>query len=395
MIGYGWLDPLVEDKMLEEIMVVATKKPVYVYHRKFGMCITNIIFDNDDEIVNIINRIARSVNRRIDQQSPLLDARLVDGSRVNATIPPISLDGPTLTIRLFSENPLTVTDLLRFGTMSSELAAFLWTAVDGYFGVKPQNCLVAGGTGSGKTTTLNSLAVFIPAKDRIITIEDTAELVLKPHEHWIRFETRPPNVEGKGEITMDDLVKNTLRMRPDRLIVGEVRGSEAETLFVAMNTGHDGCMGTLHANTAKETITRLTSPPMNVPKIMVPALDFILMQARVRHKTKGLVRRVIEVAEIAGMEGDTIQLNQTFKWNPKADVVNPSGVPSRVRQNMAEYAGITGDELNMEVKRRQAILEWLVKKGINSVERVGETVQTYYLDPDAFIEMIIEDVQGG
>ncbi|WP_456422287.1 ATPase, T2SS/T4P/T4SS family [Thermococcus sp.] len=240
MIGYGKLDPLVRDDNLEEIMVIGTNRPVYVWHRRFNMCKTNIIFPEEKEILNIIERIAREVGRRIDQQSPLLDARLPDGSRVNATIPPISLDGPTITIRKFKKDPLTIIDLIKYGTINSEIAALLWVFVDG-LGVKPVNVLVAGGTGSGKTTTLNSLGMFIPPSERVISIEDTAELQL-PVEHWIRLETRPPNLEGKGEVTMDDLVKNTLRMRPDRIIVGEVRGPEARTMFTAMNTGHNGAL---------------------------------------------------------------------------------------------------------------------------------------------------------
>ena len=240
MIGYGKLDPLVRDDNLEEIMVIGTNRPVYVWHRRFNMCKTNIVFPEEKEILNIIERIAREVGRRIDQQSPLLDARLPDGSRVNATIPPISLDGPTITIRKFKKDPLTIIDLIKYGTINSEIAALLWVFVDG-LGVKPVNVLVAGGTGSGKTTTLNSLGMFIPPSERVISIEDTAELQL-PVEHWIRLETRPPNLEGKGEVTMDDLVKNTLRMRPDRIIVGEVRGPEARTMFTAMNTGHNGAL---------------------------------------------------------------------------------------------------------------------------------------------------------
>ncbi|WP_048150524.1 ATPase, T2SS/T4P/T4SS family [Palaeococcus ferrophilus] len=240
MIGYGKIDPLIRDDNLEEVMVIGTGKPVYVWHRRFNMCRTNIVFEEDKEILHIIERIAREVGRRIDQQSPLLDARLSDGSRVNATIPPISLEGPTITIRKFKKDPLTIIDLIKYGTLNSEIAARLWVMVDG-LGVKPANVLVAGGTGSGKTTLLNSLAMFIPPSERVISIEDTAELQL-PIEHWVRLETRPPNIEGKGEVTMDDLVKNTLRMRPDRIIVGEVRGPEARTMFTAMNTGHNGAL---------------------------------------------------------------------------------------------------------------------------------------------------------
>jgi flagellar protein FlaI len=240
MLGYGPLDPMTADDKLEDIMVTAVGKPVYVYHRKYGMCSTNVVFEDEDSIKYLIDKIARVVGRRIDQQTPLLDARLPDGSRVNATIPPVSLEGPTISIRKFRKDPLTIIDILNYGTLSTDVAAFLWLVVDG-FGIKPANILFAGGTGCGKTTTLNAASTFIPARERVISIEDTAELQL-PHKHWVRLETRPPNVEGRGEICMDDLVKNALRMRPDRMVVGEVRGPEARTMFTAMNTGHNGAL---------------------------------------------------------------------------------------------------------------------------------------------------------
>jgi flagellar protein FlaI len=240
MIGYGPLDLLLADDALEEIMVIGPNKPVYVFHRKHEMMMTNISFADDGDIASIVDRIARDIGRRIDIKNPLLDARLPDGSRVNATIPPVSIEGSTITIRKFREDPLTIVDLARYGTLDTSVAAFLWLAVEG-MRAKPANILVSGGTGSGKTSTLNVLASFIPRGERIITMEDTAEIKL-PVEHWIRFETRPPGIEGSGEVDMDTLVKNSLRMRPDRIIVGEVRGHEAATLFTAMNTGHDGCL---------------------------------------------------------------------------------------------------------------------------------------------------------
>ncbi|HDY74712.1 MAG TPA: CpaF family protein, partial [Euryarchaeota archaeon] len=260
MIGYGILDPLLSNDDLEEVMLIATHVPVYVYHRKHGMCKTNIIFENSEKAIKIISRIARAVGRRVDASTPLLDARLKDGSRVNATVAPISLGGPSLTIRKFKADPFTVVDIINFNTLSFDLAAFLWLAIDGYE-VKPANILVSGGTGSGKTTTLNCLGSFIPQTNRVLSIEDTAELQL-PVNHWVRLETRPPNIEGTGEITMERLLRNTLRMRPDRIIVGEVRGPEANTLLTAMNTGQSGSMGTLHANNSRETITRLVNKPM-------------------------------------------------------------------------------------------------------------------------------------
>jgi len=386
MIGFGLLDPLLADDKLEDIMVTAINKPVYVYHRKYGMCYTNIVFHDEDSIKYLIDKMARVVGRRIDQQTPLLDARLPDGSRVNATIPPVSLDGPTISIRKFRKDPLTVIDIINFGTYSTDFAAFLWLAVDG-LGVKPANILIAGGTGSGKTTSLNAATTFVPGRERIISIEDTAELQL-PHKHWIRLETRPPNVEGKGEITMDDLVKNTLRMRPDRMIVGEVRGPEARTMFTAMNTGHDGCMGTVHANSATETVTRLTEPPMSVPAIMLPALDLIIMQNRIYHRQKGQIRRVTEVAEVTGVESGQPQLSRIFKWNAKVDRLEPTGVPSKVKRTIAEFSGISGRDIEIEIQKRAAVLEWMKRRGIRNIFEVGNVIQEYYRNPEGILKRV-------
>ncbi len=240
MVGYGLIDDLIKDDNLEEIMVVGPKKPVFVFHREFEMMNTNIEFISEQEIEDLVNKIAREVGRRVDVASPLLDARLIDGSRVNATIPPASISGGTLTIRKFRADPYSIIDLIRMGTISSEAAAFLWMCVDG-LGTKPANMLISGGTGSGKTTLLNVLASFVPDRERIVSIEDTAELNL-PLKHWIRLEARPPGLEGSGELKMDILTKNSLRMRPDRIIVGEIRHEEAFTLFTAINTGHDGAI---------------------------------------------------------------------------------------------------------------------------------------------------------
>ncbi len=386
MIGFGLLDPLLADDQLEDIMVTGVGRPVYVYHRKHGMCYTNIVFHDEDSIKYLIDKMARLVGRRIDQQTPLLDARLPDGSRVNATIPPVSLDGPTISVRKFRRDPLTIIDIINFGTMSVDFAAFLWLAVDG-MGVKPANILISGGTGSGKTTTLNAATTFVPGRERIISIEDTAELQL-PHKHWVRLETRPPNVEGRGEITMDDLVKNALRMRPDRMIVGEVRGPEARTMFTAMNTGHDGCMGTLHANSAAETVTRLIEPPMSVPPIMLPALDMIIMQNRIYHRQRGQIRRVTEVAEITGIEGGQPQLSRIFKWNPRADKLEPTGVPSKVKRTIAEFSGMSGKEIEIEIEKRAAVLEWMKKRNIRNIFEVGKVIQEYYQDPDAILKRV-------
>ena len=385
MIGYGLLEPLLNDDSLEEVMVVGTKKHVYVYHRKHGMCKTNIVFETDAEIEKIINRIARSIGRRVDLTSPLLDARLPDGSRVNATIPPVSLDGPSLTIRKFRKDPLTIVDIIKFGTMTTDLAAFLWLVAEGY-GVKPANFLVSGGTGSGKTTTLNCLGSFIPPTDRVISIEDTAELQL-PIEHWIRLETRPPNVEGRGEINMEMLLKNTLRMRPDRIIVGEVRGAEARTLLAAMNTGQNGCLGTLHANTARETITRLTSAPMNVPKIMIPSLDFIFMQNRFSYKGK-TVRRITEIAEVVGIENGEVKINIIYEWDPRDDTIKPTGVPCVLKNKIAELRGVSLKEVDAEIERRKRVLEYMVENNLRSIKDVGRIIREYYVNAERLLQEI-------
>jgi flagellar protein FlaI len=220
-----------------------------------------------------------------------------------------------------------------------------------------------------------------------ILCHNTAELQL-PHRHWVRLEYRPPNIEGRGEITLDDLVKNALRMRPDRIIVGEVRGPEALTLFTALNTGHDGCMGTLHANSAAETITRLTEPPMSVPPIMIPALDIIIMQQRIHHKEKGVVRRITEVAEVTGLEGGRPQLSRIYVWDARKDDLLPTNVPSRTLRIISEFSGMTLKELQQEMKRREKVLSWLLKKGIRDLKRVGETIQRYYLEPEKVLKEV-------
>ncbi len=386
MIGFGLLDIFLEDDDLEDILVPSTKKPTYVYHRDYGMCITNVIFKDEDELLRQIEKIARHVGRRIDQQNPLLDAILPDGSRVNATIPPISLDGPTLSIRKFRRDPLTIIDLINYGSLNSDVAAFLWLATEGY-GVSPSNILFAGGTACGKTTTMNAISAFVPQRERIISIEDTAELNL-PHEHWIRLETRLPNVEGRGEITMDDLVKNALRMRPDRIVVGEVRGPEARTMFTGMNTGHDGCMGTIHSNNAMETITRLTEEPMSVPEMMISALDAIVMQQRIQRHGEGSTRRITEIAEVSGMENGKPQLSRVYKWDPKKDTLESTGVPSTIKKSIADFAGVGGRDIEKEIKRRAAILEWMKEEEIRDIEKVGKVIHQYYKDPQKFMERI-------
>lgn len=386
LVGYGEIDPLIRDDNLEEIMVIGIDKPVFVYHREYGMMKTNILFKDAGEVMNLIDSIARQINRRIDQESPILDGRLPDGSRVNATIPPISADGQSMTIRKFKRDPLTIIDLINSKTISVELAAFFWLCFDG-LGVKSANAIISGGTSSGKTTTLNALSSFINPKERIITIEDTLELQI-PHEHVIRMETRPPNVENRGELTMNDLVKNSLRQRPDRIIVGEVRGSEAITLFTALNTGHSG-FGTLHSNDARETITRLTNAPMSVPNIMISAIDFIIMQNRIYRSDGVSFRRISEVAEVSGIEEGVIQLNKIFEWDPQSDTIKNVGITSKT---LTEIANVSGNSLNSlydEIKNREIVLQHMVDQNIRSIRDVSTVLEMYYLDSQKVLNRIL------
>ena len=270
--------------------------------------------------------------------------------------------------------------------MSLELAAFFWLCFDG-LGVKSANAIISGGTSSGKTTTLNALSAFIPPKERIITIEDTLELQI-PHEHVIRMETRPANVENKGELTMNDLVKNSLRQRPDRVIVGEVRGEEAITLFTALNTGHSG-FGTLHSNSARETITRLTTKPMAVPKIMIQAIDFIIMQNRIYAPSGISYRRISEVAEIVGVEEGVTQLNKIFEWNPERDRIDNVSVSSNTLTQIANLSGNSMHEIHREIENRELVLKHMVNHNIHTVNDVNAVLELYYTNPQNVLNKIL------
>jgi flagellar protein FlaI len=375
MTGLGAIDTLIVDDDLEEIMIIGPAKPIYVYHRKYGMLRTNIVMYNDADIQALIERIARGIGRRIDISEPLLDARLPDGTRVTASVPPASVDGSTMTLRKFRREPYTMVDFLNLNTMSPEVAGFLWVAVEG-LGVLPANLIIAGGTASGKTTMLNVLCSFIQDTERVISIEDTIELNMPIH-HWIRFESRPPGLERTGEITLDVLLKNALHMRPDRIIVGEIRAAEGYTLFSAMNVGHRGAMGTLHANTARETIIRLMSPPINIPPIMISPLNFILIQHRIHDRRKGLIRRVTELAEVTGVVGDTPQLQTLYHWEPVHDTMLATGIPSLYIQELSRFTGLDRSAITDEIKQRGEFLRSLADKGIRKLPEVWAAIQKY------------------
>ena len=320
VLGLGPLEPLLADNSISDILV-NTYKQIYV--ERHGLLErTAVRFQNDEHLLRIIDKIASSVGRRVDESSPMVDARLADGSRVNAVIPPLAVDGPILSIRKFSVDPYTSTDLLNFKSVTPGIVDFLKAAVKSRI-----NILVTGGTGSGKTTFLNVLSGFIPDSERIITIEDSAELQLQ-QPHVVRMETRPPNIEGKGEVVQRDLVKNSLRMRPDRIVVGEVRGGEALDMLQAMNTGHDGSLSTIHANSPRDALTRLEHmvgmsgvhiPPLVVRQQIAAALNLVVSTERLADG-----RRIVSsVQEITGMEESVVNMQEIFQF--KRDTVDVQG----------------------------------------------------------------------
>ncbi len=310
-LGFGPITPLIEDNKISEIMV---NGPEQVYVEEEGkLRLTETKFRDNQHVLHVIEKIVAPIGRRIDESSPLVDARLPDGSRVNAIIPPLALTGPTLTIRKFSEDPLKAKDLISFGSMSTEIADFLKTCVK-----KKLNIVVSGGTGSGKTTTLNVLSSFIPKTERIVTIEDAAELTLH-QDHVVTLETRPPNMEGKGTISMRDLVSNSLRMRPDRIVVGEVRGGEALDMLQAMNTGHDGSLTTGHSNSPRDMLSRLETmvlmagmdlPIRAIREQIASAIDLIVQQDRLEDGS----RKITKISEVQGMEQDVIVMQDLFTF---------------------------------------------------------------------------------
>lgn len=311
ILGYGPLEPLLADNTITEVMVNGHDT---VYVERYGKIEkTNVNFEDNEHLMRIIDRIVAPLGRRVDEASPMVDARLPSGYRVNATIPPLSLDGPLLTIRKFAQTPYTAQDLIANGTLTAKLSNFLKACVEARV-----NMVISGGTGTGKTTLLNVVSAFIPETERIVTIEDTAELQLK-QEHVVRMEKRPPNVEGRGEVTIRQLVINALRMRPDRIIVGESRGSEALDMLQAMNTGHDGSMTTIHSNSPRDSLRRIETmvlmagmelPLRAIREQVASAIQMIVHVDRLRDGT----RKVVQVTEVQGMEGDTVLMQDLFMF---------------------------------------------------------------------------------
>ncbi len=365
-VGLGNIEILLKDANLEEIVVNSSKEPVWVYHRTYGWLKTNVIIQNEAKIRHYATTIGREVGKEITLLKPLMDAHLSTGDRVNATLNPISTAGNTITIRKFAEKPWSIIDLISSKTINYEAAAWVWMGIQNELPM-----IIAGGTGSGKTSALNAISNFFPPNQRIISIEDTRELTLPNTLHWVPLETRLPNPEGKGEITMLDLVVNSLRMRPDRIIMGEVRKkAEAEVLFEAMHTGHS-VYATIHANSAEEAVTRLTSPPIEVPKAVLGSLALILVQNRNRRTGK---RRTLQFAEL-DKTGDPKVLMQLDVMKDKLSKIQE---PVRILETLNLYTGLSPAEIKKDIVEKIAVLKWLSSENINDVHQIGLIMSKYY-----------------
>ncbi len=346
LFGLGPLEPLLADPTISDILVNGPQN-IYI-ERRGKLERTDVTFKDDEHLMRVIERIVSSVGRRIDESSPMVDARLADGSRVNAIIPPLALDGPVVSIRRFGTDPLRMNKLIELNALTKDMAEMFEMCVQARL-----NILISGGTGSGKTTLLNALSAYIPEEQRIVTIEDSAELQLQ-QPHVVRLETRPPNIEGKGEVTQRDLVKNALRMRPDRIVIGEVRGGESIDMLQAMNTGHDGSLTTVHANTPRDALTRLeTMIQMTGMRLsdramrqqIASALNLVIQGARLSDGT----RRITSISEITGMEGETITMQEIFQFERKGMDKDGRVIgrfrPTGVRPRFAERLKIYGMQL--------------------------------------------------
>lgn len=377
----GQLQTFLGDERLEEVVVNNAHDPAWVYHKKYGWCKTNVKLKTEDAIYDYSSMIARKVGRQINVLNPMLDAHLPSGDRVNATLFPISQFGNTMTIRKFSKNPWTMSRFVKAKSVSPEVAGLIWLCVQNELSL-----LVAGGTGSGKTSFLNAMAAFIPANQRIISIEDTRELTLPKFLHWVPMVTREANPEGKGEITMLDLMVNALRQRPDRILVGEVRRQrEAEILFEAMHTGHS-VYATVHADNTEQAISRLTNPPINVPVQMLDALGGIIVQFRHRRFN---IRRTLEFSEMQ-RKG---QYNTLYRWDFKSDKTREVGQMQRLEELLELYAGLSPKEIQSDIVEKTSILNWMVAKNYDSVDQVGSIVSHYYVEPEKVMERVKKNME--
>jgi len=378
MMKLGEMEYLLADDNLEEIVVNNSIDPIWVYHKKYGWLKTNIVINAENLIKHYAAVIARKEGKAITILEPLLDAHILEtGDRVNATLAPISVKGNTITIRKFASKPWTITDIIKNKTISAEAAAFMWFAIQ-----YETPTIISGGTASGKTSTLNIMSAFLPPNQRVVSIEDTRELQLPSFLHWIPMLTRLPNPEGKGGVSMLNLLVNSLRQRPDRIIVGEIRRKkEAEVLLEAIHTGHS-VYGTVHANDADETIVRLTNPPIDLPKAMIPAISLILVQTRNRRTGR---RRILEIAEIL----PDARPNIIGKLDVAKDRFNLNLGKSKILfTDLQRFTGLSRSDILKSLKEKEEVLNWLVKKNINTVDGVGHVIAKYYTEKDKLFKEI-------
>lgn len=389
LLGLGEIEFLLNDDQIEEIVVNSANEPVRIYHKKHGWLETNITLKSEAQISNYANIIARRIGREITTLNPLLDAHLMTKDRANAILGPIATKGNTITIRKFARDPWTAPDFIKAKTANSEVLALLWLCIQ-----YEMNILISGGTGSGKTSFLNVCMPFIPPNHRIISIEDTRELQLPSFLYWCPLTTRPPNPEGKGEVSMLDLVVNSLRMRPDRIIMGEIRKQrEAEVLFEAMHTGHS-VYATLHADTCAQTITRLVNPPISIPESMLDAVHLNVVMFRDRRRG---IRRVFEIGEfLEDINPETKRVsynpNILYRWDPRTDeIISISHGNIALYDKIGTHTGFTQDEIRGEIEMKKRILEWLVKNNIRAIEDIGKIMNRYYVDTETVIKTVNED----
>ena len=377
-LGFGKIDPLMKDHLIEDISADGVNIPLYVWHRLYESLPTNIVFKDENELNSFVIRLAYLTKKNISIASPMLDASLPDGSRIQLTYGnEVTRRGSTFTIRRFRVDPLTIADLITFNTLSSEIAAYFWYIIENRASV-----LVAGGVAAGKTSTLNCLSMFIKPELKVVSVEDTAELNL-PHENWIPSVVRTGygfEDKGLGAISLFDLLKAAVRQRPDYIIVGEVRGEEAYTLFQAMATGHLG-MCTIHAESVDAVIHRLESEPMNIPPSLLTMIDVIMVQIRIEIDGKP-ARRAFSVAEMVKLNQKTKELetNEVFRWNAKDDSFAYSGHSYILERNMKKF-GLEESEVRKEILRRKTVLEWMAKNNIRRYTDVANIIREYYAEP--------------
>jgi archaeal flagellar protein FlaI len=383
-VHFDKIDPMMRDPWIEDISCNGFGIPIYIWHRKYESIPTNVIFQTSEELDKFILKLSYMSGRAISIAQPVLDATLPDGSRVQMTYEKeVTRRGSTFTIRKFRERPLTVSDLVIYNTLGAEIAAWFWYIIE-----KQASVILVGGTASGKTTTINTLAMFIKPNAKIVSIEDTSEIQL-PHENWLSSVVRAGfGVTGEvSEITLFDLLKNAMRQRPEYIIVGEVRGSEAYTLMQAIATGHGG-LATLHADSAEAAIHRLESEPMNIPRPLIPTIDVIAVQTRVQVGEKS-VRRMVDVAEVVGLDPTTkdVLTNDVFKWNPKSDTYVFYG-RSYVLENIMKRHGYKHEEVMEELNNRRMVIEWMVRNNVRDFKDVVEVIRAYYLNPQQLLDRV-------